>query len=213
MKIRPKKLIKKYWNLGELEGTDGLEIAAKWSSQYDDYSAAINYAVVRELKPRVIVEFGARTGRCTHDILRALLKNGKEFNFKSYEIDKDLRKTAQSNLHEKFGDKAIKIGGDILKAKNIPRDIDYLFVDNSHDGPTTDWLFEYLLPRCRVGAIVQIHDIPLMKDFGLKKTNGVFQETLVIIKKYIQGILPLKKLYCASEDTNWESSWWEYRPL
>ena len=212
MKIKPKKLIKKYWDLGELEATDGLEIAAIWDSQFDDYSAAINYAVVRELKPKVIVEFGARTGKCSYDILRALIKNGGEYNFKSYELDDQLRKDAQNNINKRLGKGLLKFGGNILKATDIPENIEYLFVDNSHDGPTTDWLFDYLLPKCVPGAIVQIHDIPLFPDFTTKKEN-VFQETTEIIRRHKAGTLPLKKLYCASEDTGWESSWWEYTPL
>lgn len=210
MTIEPKLLIEKYKS--ELETTDGLDIAAVWNSQYDDYSAAINYSVVRELKPKVIVEFGARTGRCTHDILKALTKNGEEFVFKSYELQDDLRKVAQSNLDRIFGKEAIKIGGDILKADDIPDNIDYLFVDNSHDGPTTTWLFDTLIKKCNPGAIVQIHDIPFVKDFYLKKTN-VFSETVDILNMHKNGTLPLKKLYWASEDTDWESSWWEYQPL
>lgn len=209
MKLHPKALIKKYRE--ELEATDGLTEAARWESQYDDYSAAINYCVVREHKPRVVVEFGARTGKCTYDILRALIKNKGRFKFKSYELDPNLAKIAMQNIFDKLGRK-FKIGGDILKAKDIPDKIEYLFVDNSHDGPTTDWVFSYLLPRCVPGAIIQIHDIPLNKDFSLKKDSGVFKETSQIIQMHKNHTLPLKKLYLASVDTEWESSWWEYRP-
>ncbi len=212
MIIEPKELIKKYSELKELESVDGLIVAEKWQSQYDDYSAAINYSVVRELKPKVVVEFGTRTGRCTYDIFRALLKNGQNFIFKPYEIDEGNRKIAQENHNRIYGALAVKIGGDILKATDIPDNIEYLFVDNSHDGPTTEWLFDVLLKKCVPGAIVQIHDIPFNADFSLKKDSGIFQESLDIIKRYREGKLPLKKLYFASEDTNWESSWWEYAP-
>jgi predicted O-methyltransferase YrrM len=209
MKINPKELFEKYKD--EIQATDGLEIAAMWESQYDDYSAAVNYSVVRELKPKVIVEFGSRTGRCTYDIVQALEKNGGKYNFKSYEKDDGLREVAQSNLKRLLKDKAVILGGDILKAKDIPDNIEYLFVDNSHDGPTTEWLFDTLLKKCIPGAIVQIHDIPLIDGFNLKK-DGVFDETNEIVRRHKNGTLPLKMLYCASQDTNWESSWWEYTP-
>lgn len=211
MKIVPKELIEKYRS--ELQSTDGLDVAQSWTSQYDDYSAAINYCVVRELKPQVVVEFGARTGRCTYDILCALKKNKKKFVFKSYEINEELRKLAQSNLNRLLKKDAITLGEDILKATDIPDKIEYLFVDNSHDGPTTTWLFDYLLPKCVPGAIVQIHDIPITGNFQLKKDNGVFPETTEIIKRFKEKTLPLKELYMASRDTQWESSWWEYTPL
>ena len=209
--MHPKELFEKYST--ELEATDGTAIAALWNSQYDDYSAALNYAVVREIQPKVIVEFGSYSGRCTYDILRALHKNDRQFLFKSYEKDDEHRTNAQERLDKEFGYQAIILGGDITSATDIPIDIEYLFVDNSHDGPTTDWLFNVLLPRCIPGAIVQIHDIPLKGDFSLKKEDGVFQETRDILKRKSEGTLPLRKLYMASEDTSWESSWWEYQPL
>lgn len=178
------------------------------SSQYDDRSAAINYSLVRHYKPKVVVEFGARTGRCTHDILRALLKNGEKFVFRSYELQDDLRADAQRRLNEIFKDDAIIVGGDVTKAKDIPDGIDYLFIDNFHDEAITNWVFETLLPKCAPHCLIQIHDIPLKGDYE-KGKDGTFIETDMIIALEKQGKLPLKKLYWTFEEGGgYESSWW-----
>lgn len=182
------------------------------SSQYDDSSARINYSMVREYKPKVIVEFGARTGRCTHDILKALIKNGGDYTFKSYELDDTLRESAQKNINKKLGKKAITIGGDVMKATDIPDGIDYLFVDNSHDEETTKWLFDTLIKKCKLGALIQIHDVPLRGDFE-KTKDGAFPETDLIIEMHKACTLPLEKVYWTSEYSGWEASWWIYKPL
>jgi predicted O-methyltransferase YrrM len=183
------------------------------STQYDDRSAAINYSFVRDRKPKVVVEFGARTGRCTHDILKALLRNGEPFVFKSYELEDDLRATAQRNLDRIFGDDAVTIGGDVMKAEDLPDNIDYLFVDNYHDVAITEWLFNTLFKKLRPGALVQIHDIPLIGDLESPR-DSVFGETTYIVDLYKAGKLPLEKVYFTFEEGHqWESSWWIYRPL
>lgn len=182
-------------------------------SQYDDRSSEINYALVREFKPQTVVEFGSRTGRCTYVITKALQKNEQDFRIFSYEIDDGLRSLAQTNMDDLFGKGLIKIGGDVTKAKNIPDGIDYLFVDNSHDMNTTVWLFETLLPKCKPGALVQIHDLPIYGDYQIAP-EGHFPETYLIVSMYREKVLPLKKLYWTWEEGDkMESTWWIYEPI
>jgi predicted O-methyltransferase YrrM len=173
--------------------------------QYDDISARINYSMVRHLKPRVIVEFGARTGRCTHDILRALLKNNVSFIFKSYEKDKDYREETTEHLMDVFKDKPVNciVGGDITKAKDIPTKIDYLFIDADHTKQMAVWYTKKLFQHCRKGALIQIHD--WNEDSGLKEI-----QYLLGLRK--EGKLPLTPLYLSTEYDieNVSSSWWTY---
>ena len=202
-----------------------------WMSQYDEISALINYAFVRNFKPSKVLEFGARGGRCTRDILRALLDNKKKFVFKSYELDNDLRKKAQENLNNEFGDKAISLGGDVLKAVDIPSGIDYLFVDNSHDGTTTEWVFKYLLPKkCKPGALVHFHDIQVVGDnvFNIGESND-WSEMKVMSDLDKKKKLPLEKVFFSWEhpalwysreqdgklfkELRGSSSWWIYKKL
>jgi predicted O-methyltransferase YrrM len=202
------KLIEKYTSHGEVTSN-----IIEWnSSQFDDRSAHINYSMVRHFKPKVVVEFGSRTGRCTNDILKALIDNGGKYTFKSYELEDDLRKEAQKNINKRFKKNAIKIGGNIIEATDIPDNIEYLFVDNYHDTVTTEWLFNTLIKKCVPGALVQIHDIPLKGDFEIAKP-GVFDETNLIVSMHHSGTLPLEKLYwIAEEGEGYESSWWIYKP-
>jgi predicted O-methyltransferase YrrM len=169
------------------------------SSQYDDTSAAINYSFVRHFKPKVVVEFGTRTGRCTHDILRALLKNNQPFIFKPYELEDENRKIAQDEIDRIFGEESVQIGGDIIKANDIPDNIDYLFIDNYHDEETTNWVFDYLIKKCSPNALIHIHDLSIGGNFGeggeFKVLADSFIEQDMIIEQGKNGTLPFEKLF------------------
>ena len=181
-----------------------------YNTQFDDRSARINYSFVREFKPKVVVEFGSRTGRCTNDILKALIKNGKKYVFRSYELEDKLRKIAQQEIDRIFGDESITIGGDITKAEDIPNNIDYLFIDNYHDMKTTEWVFSSLIKKCSKNAIIQIHDVRLKGD--LEPVDGIQEETQYLVDMYKKGILPIEKLYFAYEyEKPIESSWWKIK--
>lgn len=180
--------------------------------QYDDRSADINYALTRHFKPSVVVEFGTRNGRCTHDILKALRKNGKPFIFKPYELEDDRRATAQRVLEEKISGFDIQIGIDIMKADDVPDGIDYLFVDNYHDKITTEWVFSDLIKKCKPGALVHFHDLKIRDDFVIDAGN--FDEVFVMEAMAKAGTLPLEKLYWTWEEgQRWESAWFTYKPL
>lgn len=201
-------LVEKY---AQAEGLVAEE--TRWSTQYDDRSASINYSLIRHFKPKVAVEFGSFRGRCTHDILQALMvnkkENGGDFIFKSYEIDEKLRKESQELLDSRFGKGIITIGGDVMVATDIPDNIEYLFVDNCHDLLTTEWVFNSLLKKCKKGCLVQIHDLPITGDFEIDpKAN--FPETFYMKDLYDLKKLPLKKVYFAYEEGRSEATWWNY---
>ena len=192
---------------------EGLTSDVSWlnySTQYDDRSAAINYSLVRHFKPTVVVEFGTRTGRCTNDILTALLKNKKKYIYKPYELEDDNRTTAQNELDKRFG-KIVKIGGNIMEADDLPDGIEYLFIDNYHDILTTNWVFDTLIKKCKPGALVQIHDLRLKGN--VEEAGGSLPEQKIILDLFNAGKLPLEKLYFTYEEgEGMESSWWLYKP-
>jgi predicted O-methyltransferase YrrM len=198
-------------NMVEKYKDENLESNLGWlnhTTQYDDRSARINYSFIRDRKPKVVVEFGARTGRCTHDILKALLKNGGKFIFKSYEIEDDLRPVAQKEIDRIFGDKSITIGGDITKATDLPDKIDYLFIDNYHDKVTTEWVFNTLIKKCVKGCLVQMHDVRLIGDYEAPY-GGIQEEAQYLVDMHKDGTLPLEKLYWGYEyEAPIESTWW-----
>ena len=179
-----------------------------WDTMYDDRSAEVNYAMIRYFRPKVVVEYGAYLGRCTHDILQALIDNGQPYVFKSYELNDDFRQLAQQGMEKVFGEKAIKIGGDVILAKDVPKKIDYLFLDHSHSAELSEWTWKSMIPKVKKGGIVQIHDIPLKNDYELGKDRGVFPETKQIIEMHAKGTLPFEKLYWLFPECGSEGSWW-----
>jgi predicted O-methyltransferase YrrM len=205
------KLIEKYdatHKVANLRDAGGeYVLGGDWPTMYDNRSAAVNYAMVRHYQPEVVVEYGSYMGRCTHDILRALIDNNKPYVFKPYELS-ETRNNAQNNINKVFGDKAIKIGGDVMEATDIPESIDYLFLDHSHNDILTTWTWEKVLPRVKKGGLIQIHDIPLKDDMSIGKSDGVFPETRIIVDMYQKGILPFEKLYFLFPECGAEGSWW-----
>ena len=179
-------------------------------TQYDDRSALINYCMIREYKPTNVLEFGARFGRCTRDIMQALRDNGKKFKFKSCELDNDLRRTAQASLDNEFGTGAIELGADVLQ-EELPKNLDYVFVDHSHDEPMSRWVLDTLIPNhCKDGAIIQIHDLPLFGDWEIRENP--WNETSMIKDRHLAGTLKLEKIYWTYEEGDrWESTWWKYK--
>jgi predicted O-methyltransferase YrrM len=173
--------------------------------------------MIREHKPKVIVEFGTRGGRCTHDILKGLFDNKIDFIYKPYEIDSYWRLKATTNLKNAFGDKAPIIGNNIVETNDIPDNIDYLFVDNSHDYETTKWVFEYLLPKkCINGALVHFHDLVIHGEFEftMPSSNNIppdgEQKYFYDLNKL--GKFPLEKIYWTWEEGfPWSSTWWIYK--
>ena len=181
-------------------------------SQYDDYSANVNYSLVRHFKPQKVLEFGSRTGRCTHDILLALQRNNQPFVFKSYELEDNLRAVAQKNIDEDFGEGVITIGGDVTKAEDIPEGLDYVFIDNYHDLATTKWVFDVLLPKAKPGALVHFHDLRFRDDW-ISDGGGFPDETRLVIEQADKNGGVLTKLYWAWETTGQsEGAWFIYNP-
>lgn len=181
-----------------------------WSSQYDQRSAAINYAMIRDFKPKVVVEFGSRAGRCTRDIHSALLENGGDFIFKPYEVKEATRRAANENLGVAFGKEAPKVGGNIMEAKDLPKGIEYLFIDNDHDEDTTKWVLKTLIPwNCKDYCLVHFHDVYVHDDWEFGTSHG---ESVVLGEMYKTGKLPFTKVYWTYEEgNNRTSSWFQYK--
>lgn len=205
------EIVEKYKNEGIESSLGDWNQWGAGGSQYDDNSAIVNYSFVRHFKPTRVIEFGARTGRCTHDILLALLRNKKKFVFRSYELSDDLRILAQAAIDHYFGKDSIKIGGDVTLAEDIPDNLDYIFVDNCHDWNTTAWVFQKLLPKCKKGALVHFHDIKLHDNY--EGEEHVLEEADYIRKIEASGKNPLKKLFWYWDyGQQWESAWFTYEP-
>jgi len=140
--------------------------------------AAALHSMVREFKPRTIIEIGS--GDSSKIISQALAANKKENNKKAtyvvidpypighvsfLKIDKYFKKRVElvnPNYFDKLG-------------KN-----DILFIDSSHSvkiGSDVNFLYLDILPRLKPGVIVHIHDIGLPYEYPKAyATNEVFRQ-------------------------------------
>jgi hypothetical protein len=138
------------------------DISPYWENPFftgDD--ARVAYAMVREFKPRTIVEVGS--GNSTKFLRKAIASGKSETRLIS--IDPFPRTEIDSLCDAVIRKSVVTVPPDFFDRLG-PGDI--LFIDGSHivfqgtDGP---YLFLRILPRIRPGVLVQIHDIFLPDDY------------------------------------------------
>jgi predicted O-methyltransferase YrrM len=141
---------------------DGPAPAPRWNQDwFPRLDGAAAYVLVRDRKPRRIVEVGS--GHSTRFVARAVYDG--ELDAEITAIDpqpraaieglgaKILRRTVQDAGTEPFED---------LEAGDI------LFIDSSHilmPGTDVDYLFNHVLPVLPPGVLVHVHDIFLPDDY------------------------------------------------
>jgi predicted O-methyltransferase YrrM len=124
--------------------------------QFDDIEAEITYLLVREFKPKNIVEISPCGGWSTSWLLNAI-KNNKFGELYSYDIVDDSTKTLPEDLTEK---RWHFILGDIKEnIEKLPLTIDYLFMDSDHSADFAQWYIQSIFPRIRVGIPISVHDV------------------------------------------------------
>lgn len=123
--------------------------------------AAALYVLMREAKPRRIVEVGS--GHSTRFMARAARDGGLSTEIVS--IDPQPRADIE-------GTGATIVRNTVQGAGLTPFDVlaegDILFIDSSHilmPGTDVDLLFNHVLPRLKRGVMVHIHDIFLPDDY------------------------------------------------
>jgi predicted O-methyltransferase YrrM len=165
-------------------------------SQLDERSVALAYSIVRSEKPKNILEYGFRTATATYGIAAGIKENGFRANFLSCEIEKDFYKTGIKRMKKLGLDKYVKFGRDVKKCLgDIPKPLDFLFIDADHTRGFAEWSFPVILPMVRPGGMVYIHDIRIESDWTAPV--GVNGETQYIVDSYRAGTWPLEKLYLA----------------
>jgi len=153
---------------------------------YSDFDCRMIYSVVREYKPKKIVDFAPREGRTTSSILSGLLLNIKESNDKIhyYVFEKELpflnkikefinNFIKENNLEDNFN---VVFNENIIDSPILEEinNIDLLFIDANHDYILAKWYVENLFNKVSVGGIIHIHDI-YYNEFG----NGWEDATMV----------------------------------
>ncbi len=200
-------LVKEYFNKEESPRDPGYE------HRVDPDSEAQIYSMIRKFKPNTCLEICSSHGGSTTVITSALIKNGKPFTFISSELLDDLRLEAERNVMARCKRTPFMIGDITKNLDKVPEELDFLMVDNDHDLATTVWIFEHIIPRVKKGSLVVFHDWDIWEDDnGLHYKGGEkpsWQETEMMANMYIQGILPLNKVFWTYNNPGvWETSFW-----
>ena len=123
--------------------------------QLDDIEAEITYLLVRDRRPRTVVEISPFRGWSTTWLLRALRDNG-EGGLTSFDLHGDARRFVPDDL---TGSWRLVVGDVRERIEEIPRRIDHLFLDADHRRPFAEWYIAELFPRVSPGAVVSVHDV------------------------------------------------------
>ena len=124
--------------------------------QLDDLEAEATYLLLRQLKPRTVVEIAPDGGWSTSWLLAALRDNGSGQLF-SYDIFDHSTRTVVPDLAR---GRWTFVQGDVRdRLTLLPPRIDYLFLDCAHSASFARWYVRELFPRLAPGTPIAIHDI------------------------------------------------------
>jgi predicted O-methyltransferase YrrM len=149
--------------------------------QLDDIEAEVTYLLIREFRPKTIVEIAPSGGWSTSWILRAL-KDNDYGTLYSYDFNDTSKKTLPSDLTD---DRWIFSKGKIQKRMHtLPQAFDYLFMDADHSASFTSWYVQHLFPRLKDGALVSVHDVFHKSQAGFPYEEGTIILQWLQQKKY-----------------------------
>jgi predicted O-methyltransferase YrrM len=122
---------------------------------FDDLEAEITYLLLRDKRPKTVLEISPNAGWSTTWILSALRDNGSG-QLWSYDLyDTSMR----------FVPKALARGrwhfvqGDAKETIQAAPHFEYLFLDSDHSAEFAEWYCQVLLPLAQRGTVVGIHDV------------------------------------------------------
>jgi predicted O-methyltransferase YrrM len=122
----------------------------------DDLEAEITYLLIRDQRPKVVMEVSPNAGWSSTWILSALRDNADGGQLWSY----DLHDTST-----RFVPRALSQGrwhivlGDARETVAKAPDFDYLVIDSDHSKGFAEWYVQNLFPRIRRGTHVGVHDV------------------------------------------------------
>lgn len=126
---------------------------ARMRPRLDDAEAEISYLLVRELRPRRVVEIGAGHGWSTSWLLRALSDNG-------YGTLETYAAAAHTRMPAELTSRWRCHHGDVRAiAAADPESVDHLLIDAVHTASFARWYRRHLLNRLRPGTPVAVHDV------------------------------------------------------
>lgn len=158
----------------------------KYGRQQDIADCEICYMLIRETKPRVVVEISCGKGHGTQSILKALYDN-RVGHLHSFEINpRHLEIAKQNAIDLGFKDLFSFYLGDVKvtfpKVIDKIGIIDYLFIDSSHKEDFGYWWKNNVLKYVRKNGLVSVHDIRWYKNGPYHPTYGEFKAVEEIMK-------------------------------
>jgi predicted O-methyltransferase YrrM len=169
---------------------------SRMTPQLDDLEAEITYLLLRDFRPEKVMELGTFHGWSTTWMLSALRDNGTGHLYSFDMIDNVL----QNVPAELSGDRWTFIQGDMkTNLEQIPRDVDYLFVDADHGKRFGQWYLENMFPLMPSGIPVSVHDV-----FHGRKPR-VWSEGSVVVAWLQERGVPLFTASRKNSRSNFES--------
>ena len=180
---------------------DGVTFPNWFERRVDDESSAILYSLIREYKPKNVLEIGTFHGGITTLILSSLIKNGGKFTFVASELIEERMNITKDNSERMCGVSPILIGDITKNLDKVSETLDFLFVDTDHDLDTTKWIIENIWPRVVSGGIFGMHDWPVRVVKGeirSKEMDGIgncWPETNYLIELIKEKKFPFELIY------------------
>jgi predicted O-methyltransferase YrrM len=151
--------------------TNGLEMALL-RPQLDDIEAEVTYLLIREFRPKTIVEIAPSGGWATSWMLQALKDNNCGTLY-SYDYNDESTKILPSDL---TAGRWIFTKAKIQKRMHkLPQAFDYLFMDANHSASFASWYVQHLFPRLKDGALVSVHDVFHKSQVGYEEGTIILQ--------------------------------------
>ena len=122
----------------------------------DDLEAEITYLLIRERRPKTVVEMSPNAGWSTTWILSALRDNDDGGQLWSFDLHDTSTKFVSGQLAR---GRWHFVQGDAHKTILNAPDFDYLFIDSDHSRQFASWCLQALFPRVNPGTIVSAHDV------------------------------------------------------
>lgn len=150
--------------------------------------AAAAYALVRERKPKRIVEIGS--GHSTRFLARAVHDGGLETAITTWDPEPRavLDGLAANGKPVEWIRATVQEAGDGIADELVAGDV--LFIDTSHilmPGSDVDILLNHVLPMLPEGAVVHLHDIFLPDDYPAEWDWRGYNEQLAVIPMLLGG--------------------------
>ncbi len=142
------------------------EKAAGQRSLMGPIGRSMLYALVRQYRPRIIVESGGNLGMASSFILKALQDENIEGRL--YSIERSTKIVPGSLIPEELKAAYVPIRAsveDALAGEQLPAEIDMFLHDSTHRYAHMTMEFERFWPRLRPGGLLVAHDVDMNAAF------------------------------------------------